>query len=54
MLLTPEKKWEMEVERAKFLRHLMAEAKERCGTIEVINAQKFDLNMHPQKASASR
>jgi hypothetical protein len=53
MMLTPEKKWEIEVEIAKFLRHLMAEEKERCDTIDVIDIKKFDLNMHPQKVSVS-
>ena len=53
MLLTPEKKWEIEVEIAKFLRHLAPEDKERRGTIDVVDIKKFDLNMHPKPASLS-
>ena len=45
MLLTPEKKWEIEVEIAKFLRHLTPEEKERRDTIDVIDIKKFDLSM---------
>ena len=53
MTITPEKKWEIEVEMAKFLRHLMTEEKERSGFINTIDIKKFDLNMHPQKVSVS-
>ena len=48
MTLTSEKKWEIETEIAKFLRHLTAEDKARRDTINVIDIKQFDLSMHPK------
>ena len=50
MTLTPEEKWEIEREIAKFLRHLAPKDKRR-DTIDVIDIKKFDLNMHPKQES---
>jgi len=50
MTLTPEMKRKMENEIAKFLRHLTTEQKAQ---IDVIDIKRFNLNRHPQTASAS-
>jgi len=52
MTLTPEKKREIEIEIAKFLRHLMAEKKEQL-LPDVIDVKRFGLNTHSQPVGPS-
>ena len=44
MVITPEKKREIDSEIRKFLLHLMAENKERPNNIDVIDLKNFDLD----------
>ena len=53
MSLTPEKKWEIEVEIAKFLRNLPPEDKAQRDTIDVIDIKKFDLSMQSRSTQFS-
>ena len=53
MVITPEKKQEIENEIAKFLRHLMTEKKERLDIMDIVDVKNFDLSMHPKPVSIS-
>jgi len=55
MVITPEKKREIDSEITKFVQHLTAVKRERLDRADVVDLKDFDfnlgLNMHPQQAS---
>ena len=57
MMITPEKKREIDNEITKFVQHLTAVKRERLDRAELIDLKDFDFNLdfntHPQQASVT-
>ena len=53
MMVTPEKKREIDSEITKFLQHLATENEEGLDSVDVVDLKKFDIPWRPQSLSLS-